>query len=159
MLRSALLWALIASAFMTANFWAQPHRFPLDEMLVRTAIFAVFGALIGAVLGFIIAGVRRLIKGKPKEPTGSLGRSMAFGVTIYVVIIAFTIYSNPPKFDQQSDLTAEEISKIKTAADELSTFAESLPDCSKGFPTGARKEIWDAYIQYCEPGVTVPKGR
>jgi hypothetical protein len=60
---------------------------------------------------------------------------------------------------QKPAFTAEEISKIKTAAKELGAFAESLPDCSKGFPTGARKEIWDTYIRYCEPDAIAPEGR
>lgn len=79
-----------------------------------------------------------------------------FAVVAYSIgFFGYSYYFEPPA---KTALTAEQISQIKVATEALETFSENLPDCSKGFPTGARKEVWDNYLRYCEPGVIVPKG-
>jgi hypothetical protein len=116
------------------------------------AIGEAFGASLGLfVVGMAIAGIVAIFDRKSDAP-------FVLGTVALVAVAALSWYGTH-YLEQPPAFTAEEISKIKTAAKELGAFAESLPDCSKGFPTGARKEIWDTYIRYCEPGVIVPKGR
>jgi hypothetical protein len=80
-----------------------------------------------------------------------LGAVVAYSVGFF----GYGYFFEPPK----PEFTAERIGQIKVATEALETFAQNLPDCSKGFPIGSRKEIWDAYIRYCEPGADVPKGQ
>lgn len=87
--------------------------------------------------------------------------NMAFGLIIGICAFAAYGYWIEHQIEQQlarNQLSEDQIRTIEDVTKELQIFAESLPDCSKGFPTGARKEIWDNYIRFCEPGVIVPKG-
>lgn len=61
MIRSALLWAAIFSAVMIGGMWLLPHRYPIDEMIVRSVALLIFFAPIGAAFGAVLGGVRKLI--------------------------------------------------------------------------------------------------
>lgn len=59
MLRSVLIWALIAPAFMIGGMWILPHQYPADEMIARSMALLVFFAPIGAAFGLLIGIFKR----------------------------------------------------------------------------------------------------
>jgi hypothetical protein len=64
MRRSILTWALIFAGFWAASVWLVPSQHPFEEKLVRSIVVGISFGLLGAITGFIVGGIRRMIFGK-----------------------------------------------------------------------------------------------